>query len=125
MNKKLNSEQQTRKSKNAECEKAVSLRHGLGYRFILLDDIITALTDLKYYIDTQNQDTLFHSSGKKIKELPGYKKANSLLSELLAYHIEGTNNPNEMLVVAVPAHNIIAEHSKRTISQTLNAFPEV
>jgi len=30
MNKKLKTERQTQKTKTAECEKAVSLRHGLG-----------------------------------------------------------------------------------------------
>lgn len=30
MDKKQNTEQQNRKTKNAECEEAVSLRHGLG-----------------------------------------------------------------------------------------------
>ncbi len=33
INKKQNTERQTRKSKNAECEKAVSLRHGLGNKY--------------------------------------------------------------------------------------------
>lgn len=48
MNKKLNSEQQTRKSKNAECEKAVSLRHGLG---ILSNLTIEELINLNKEID--------------------------------------------------------------------------
>ncbi len=30
MNKKQKTERKTRKTKNAECERAVSLRHGLG-----------------------------------------------------------------------------------------------
>jgi len=40
MNKKLNTEQQTRKSKNAECEKAVSLRHGLGVKDLLKQKLL-------------------------------------------------------------------------------------
>ena len=34
MNKKLKTERQTRKTKTAVCDKAVSLRHGLGNAFI-------------------------------------------------------------------------------------------
>jgi hypothetical protein len=34
MNKKQNTERQTRKTKNAECENAVSLRHGLGNKLV-------------------------------------------------------------------------------------------
>jgi hypothetical protein len=34
MNKKQNTERQTRKAQNAECENAVSLRHGLGYNLL-------------------------------------------------------------------------------------------
>lgn len=40
MNKKNKTEQQTQEIKNAECEKAVSLRHGLGATLRLCKDCI-------------------------------------------------------------------------------------
>lgn len=39
MNKKLNTEQPTRKTKNAECEKSVSLRHGLYSKNYIIEKI--------------------------------------------------------------------------------------
>ena len=115
----------TQKQKSSRTKTAVGLRRWLGYDFIYLEDLIEAITDLKYYIDIQNPKTMFHSSGEKIKDLPGYKKADLFLNKLLAYNTKRSKKPNKMLIITMPISNVITKNSSRTPSDSFNTFPEV
>ena len=94
--------------------------------YILIDffELLTSLTDLKYYVDLQRPNSPATPQGMDVRLTSGYKQVTELINKLLAYDFKGAEKPNIMLFNAVPVCNVVPENSAGTFSDTDNALRE-
>lgn len=89
------------------------------------EQIIKVASDFKYWLDIQSPGKLFHPSGDDVRKSDAYKKASKLLLEASSNLAQGTQSPNEVLLIIMPVGNIISKNCTNAPFSAKDIFTKV
>lgn len=88
---------------------------------------VQAAMDFKYWIDIQAPGTVFHPSGKDVRETDAYKRAAELLdgAECALDCSQGCTRPRQMLFLGVPVCDVVPEDCTNAPAGTLDVLSKI
>lgn len=92
-----------------------------------LRDAVQAAKDFKYWLDIQAPGTAFHPSGNDARATDAYTKAAALLdaAEAMLKSTQSSERPRQVLVLAVPVRDVVAEDGADTPAGALDVLSKV
>ena len=92
-----------------------------------LRDALQAAKDFKYWLDIQAPGVAFHPSGTDVRTTDASAKAAELLdaAETMLKRAQSSDSPRQVLVLAVPVRDVVAEDGADTPAGALDVLSQV
>ncbi len=89
-----------------------------------LRDAVKAANDFKYWLDIQTPGTVFHPSGADVRATEAYATAAKMLdaAEAALKRTQSSESPRQVLVLAVPVRDVVAEDGTDTPASALDVL---
>ena len=92
-----------------------------------LRDAVQAAKDFKYWLDIQRPGAVFHPCGEDVRTTTAYAKAAERLdaAEATLKRAQSSESPRQVLVLAVPVRDVVAEDGANTPAGALDILSKV